>query len=121
MARVSNDSLEEVARWTIQLRKGVLEFAILLILREREHYGFELVTSLTSKSQINVPEGTIYPLLLRLAKDGLIEAQLRDGEGGAPRKYYTLTRHGHTLLEAMIPRWEQLSSSVGYLLAGERK
>ena len=119
MARNSIESHEETARWEVQLRKGVLEFAILLMLRGGEHYGFELVTSLTSKARINVPEGTIYPLLLRLAKDGLIKSEMRDGEGGAPRKYYTLTPRGVVLLEAMIPRWKQLSTSVEGLLAGE--
>lgn len=120
MTRDSSNSADQTARWEVQLRKGVLEFAILLTLRDREHYGFELTTSLTSRAQIDVPEGTIYPLLLRLAKDGLIEAELRDGEGGAPRKYYTLTADGLALLEAMIPRWTRLSSSVDTLLAGER-
>ena len=54
MARNSIEAHEETARWEVQLRKGVLEFAILLTLRGGEHYGFELVTSLTSKARINV-------------------------------------------------------------------
>ena len=119
MARNCVESHELTARWEVQLRKGVLEFAILLALQKREHFGYQLVTSLISRAQINVPEGTIYPLLLRLAKDGLIEAELREGDGGAPRKYYTLTPRGCAVLEAMIPRWKQLSSSVNGLLAGE--
>lgn len=121
MARIDIESNGAAARWEVQLRKGALEFAILLTLLKREHYGFELATSLITNAHINVPEGTIYPLLLRLAKDKLIEADLRDGEGGAPRKYYTLTPQGRALLEAMIPRWKQLSSSVDSLLPGDEK
>lgn len=118
MARNSTDSDDPTARWEVQLRKGVLEFVILLSLREREHYGFELVQTLTESARIDVPEGTIYPLLLRLAKDGLIQSELRQGEGGAPRKYYTLSPQGRKILEAMIPRWRLLSSSVDRLLDG---
>ena len=121
MARECADSREQVARWEVQLRKGILEFVILLSLSQREHYGFELVTGLTERAAIDVPEGTIYPLLLRLSKDGLIQSELRDGDGGAPRKYYTLTNKGRTLLEGMIPSWQRLAASVDGLLGGRLK
>lgn len=119
MARQSSDSHDLTARWEVQLRKGVLELVILASLREREHYGFELVQTLTKKAAIDVPEGTIYPLLLRLAKDGFIQSELREGEGGAPRKYYTLSPQGRKILDAMIARWRLLSSSVDRLLDGK--
>jgi PadR family transcriptional regulator PadR len=121
MTRKLSDSGEQVARWEVQLRKGILEFVILLSLSRREHYGFELVTGLTERAAIDVPEGTIYPLLLRLSKDGLIQSELRDGDGGAPRKYYTLTPRGSALLAAMIPSWQKLAASVDGLLGGHLK
>ena len=119
MARQSDDLCEAVSRWEIQLRKGVLEFAILLSLRGCERYGFELISLVAKRAALDVPEGTLYPLLLRLAKDGLVTSRLSDGGGGAPRKYYAMSSQGERLLEGMIPSWAQLASSVDRLLSGE--
>jgi PadR family transcriptional regulator PadR len=114
------DGLEEaIERWGVQLRKGVLEFVILLSLREREQYGFELMSGIAKRASLDVPEGTIYPLLLRLAKDKLVASRLAEGEGGAPRKYYRLTPHGASMLQAMTHSWSDLSASVQHMLVGE--
>lgn len=118
MARQSDESLHAIGRWEVQLRKGVLEFVILLSLGEREQYGFELISGVAKRAAIDVPEGTLYPLLLRLAKDGLISSRLAEGDGGAPRKYYALTVQGRTLLRGMIPSWSKLVASVDCLLPG---
>lgn len=118
MTRQSDDSQDAVARWEVQLRKGVLEFVILLSLSEREQYGFELISGIAKRAEIDVPEGTLYPLLLRLAKDQLIVARLAEGDGGAPRKYYALTAQGQALLCRMIPSWSKLAASVDRLLPG---
>ena len=118
MKRQSNESQDAISRWEIQLRKGVLEFVILLSLSEREQYGFELISGIAKRAAIDVPEGTLYPLLLRLAKDGLISSRLAEGNGGAPRKYYALTVQGGKLLRAMIPSWSKLAASVDSLLPG---
>lgn len=118
MARQSDESHDAIGRWEIQLRKGVLEFVILLSLSEREQYGFELISGIARRAAIDVPEGTLYPLLLRLAKDGLISSRLGEGDGGAPRKYYVLTIQGRTLLQSMIPAWSKLAASVDNLLPG---
>lgn len=118
MARQSDESLEAIARWEVQLRKGVLEFVMLLSLAEREQYGFELISGIARRAAIDVPEGTIYPLLLRLAKDGLISSRLAGGEGAAPRKYYALTDRGEALLRDMVPAWSKLVASVQRLVAG---
>lgn len=114
------DGLEAaIERWGVQLRKGVLEFVILLSLREREQYGFELISGVAKRASLDVPEGTIYPLLLRLSKDKLVASRLAEGEGGAPRKYYRLTPHGAAMLEAMTRSWSDLSASVQHMLVGE--
>jgi PadR family transcriptional regulator, regulatory protein PadR len=118
MTRLSDDSHDAAGRWEVQLRKGVLEFVILLSLSEREQYGFELISGIAKRSAIDVPEGTLYPLLLRLAKDGLISSRLADGDGGAPRKYYTLTSQGKALMRCMIPSWTKLAASVNAILLG---
>lgn len=114
------DRLEEaIERWHVQLRKGVLEFVILLSLRKKEQYGFELMSSIAKRASLEVPEGTIYPLLLRLSKDALVTTRLAEGEGGAPRKYYQLTPHGRSMLKAMTRSWSGLSASVQQMLVGE--
>lgn len=112
------DPAESVAKWEIQLRKGVLEMVILLALREREQYGFELITGIAQRASLDLPEGTIYPLLLRLLKDALVTSRMGAGDGGAPRKYYSLTPRGHTVLGAMIRSWTELSFSVQRLVTG---
>lgn len=103
---------DSVARWETQLRKGVLELVILLALREREKYGFELISGIAKRSSLELSEGTIYPLLLRLAKENLIESRLAQGDGGAPRKYYSVTSHGRQMLAAMTVGWAKLVASV---------
>ena len=110
---------DSVTRWETQLRKGVLEMVILLALREREKYGFELISGIAERSSLELSEGTIYPLLLRLAKDDLIQSRLAQGDGGAPRKYYSVTPHGRRMLEAMTAGWAKLVASVDALTAPE--
>lgn len=118
MASKSRDLDDAIGRWEVQLRKGVLEFIILGSLADREQYGFELITGIASRAALDVPEGTLYPLLLRLSKDALVASRLAGGEGGAPRKYYTLTPQGRLMLEAMTRSWSKLSASVQQIIAG---
>jgi len=119
MTRQSSDLEEAIGRWEVQLRKGVLEFVILVSLREREQYGFELISGVARRASLDVPEGTLYPLLLRLAREGLVASRLAEGDGGAPRKYYALTAQGRDLIDAMVPVWLRLVASVDRMLTGE--
>ncbi|TPG38328.1 PadR family transcriptional regulator [Sphingomonas koreensis] len=116
MARESDD--DAISKWEIQVRKGLLEFVILLSLRDREQYGFELISGIAARASLELPEGTLYPLLLRLSKDALIASRFGEGDGGAPRKYYSLTPRGRALLDAMTRSWARLSSSVDRMLEG---
>lgn len=118
MTRQSPATSDAIARWEVQLRKGVLEFVILLSLAEREQYGFELITGIAKRASLDVPEGTLYPIMLRLAKDDLIASRLAEGEGGAPRKYYRLTAQGQAMLAAMRPSWDRLNASVQQMIDG---
>lgn len=99
-------------KWTVQLRKGVLELILLAALAEQPRYGFELIGTIRKKAELEMPEGTIYPLLLRLDKDGMIRADWAEGEGGARRKYYGLTPRGEAMLARMVTGWKKLSASV---------
>lgn len=109
---------EAIGKWEIQLRKGVLEFVILLSLRDKEQYGFELINGIATRAALDMPEGTLYPLLLRLSKDALVTSRQADGEGGAPRKYYTLTPQGRSVLDAMIKSWSRITASVQHMILG---
>lgn len=77
-----------------QMLKGTLEGCILGILSQKETYGYEISSQLAAYGFGTIPEGTIYPLLLRLEKNGLVSAAFRPSELGPKRKYYSLTRRG---------------------------
>ena len=85
-----------------QLRKGILELAILGALEQRSHYGYSLIKHLTGGNGVELTEGTIYPILARLAREGLVSAEWVESRQGPPRKYYALTENGleaHRILE----------------------
>ena len=88
--------------WRSQLKRGTLEFCILLMIQKGECYGYELISSLEGWPILSAKESTIYPLLRRLLKEGLLASYWRDSaEGLPPRKYYALTDKGRDCLSAM--------------------
>ncbi|MBG9546253.1 PadR family transcriptional regulator [Cytobacillus firmus] len=101
---------------TTQMLKGILDGCLLAIIKEGEIYGYELAAKLESYGFRSLSEGTIYPLLLRMQKEGLISSTLRKSTAGPKRKYYTLTEKGEQELDLFIVRWEQVSSSVDNVL-----
>ncbi len=80
--------------WEKQVRKGWLELAILASLWEEQLYGLDILRRLEAHSDLVLAEGTIYPILSRLKRDGLIESKWVESEAGHPRKYYWLTAAG---------------------------
>jgi PadR family transcriptional regulator PadR len=101
--------------WHEQLRRGGLELAILLTLAQGSRYGLEIIRHLEAFTDLVVTEGTIYPILGRLHRDGLLDAEWR--EVGHARKYYRLTRQGRTRLREMIGIWQAFSDKLGRLVA----
>ncbi len=91
MERREPDSQEN---WESQIRKGWLELAILATLSGERLYGLEILRKLESHSDLVVAEGTVYPILSRLKKAGLVHSEWVESEGGHPRKYYQLTAGG---------------------------
>ena len=87
-------SAEERDRRVTQLRKGILELAILSVLYHDRHYGYSLIRALTQNASISLKEGTIYPILARLDRDGLVHSEWVESLQGPPRKYYSLTADG---------------------------
>jgi PadR family transcriptional regulator, regulatory protein PadR len=99
-----------------QLRRGVLEFCVLAMLRDGERYGFEIVRALSEAHGLVTTEGTLYPLLGRLRKEGVVDTTWRESPSGPPRRYYRLTPDGRSLLSAFIAEWVRFRGSVDTLL-----
>jgi PadR family transcriptional regulator PadR len=99
-----------------QLRRGVLEFCVLALLRDGERYGFELVRTLADAGGLVTTEGTLYPLLARLRRDGVVETTWRESSSGPPRRYYRLTAAGHEALSAFSAEWARFRTSVDTML-----
>ncbi|MCL5290914.1 MAG: PadR family transcriptional regulator [Actinobacteria bacterium] len=108
----------EKESWTSQIRKGVLELAILGILNRGEMYGFEIVSRLQERPGLAISAGTIYPLLGRLKKAGLIDSVWRESPVGPPRKYYDLTSKGANELNEMACAWFSISRELDDLVKG---
>src|ERR1043165_1833479 len=101
--------------WTTQLRKGLLELAILNALRGAPLYGYEIVRRLSSLDHISIAEGTIYPILSRLLGEGYVESFLQESNEGPARKYYRLTQAGRDDLRRMNKHWQGLKDAVDNL------
>jgi PadR family transcriptional regulator, regulatory protein PadR len=95
----------------VQMRKGILEFCILHIISRGEVYASDMLEELTS-AKIIVVEGTLYPLLTRLRKTGLVEYKWVESTSGPPRKYYKLTDDGREFLNQLDKTWEELILST---------
>ena len=104
-------------RWEAQLRKGSLDVAILAVLWNDRLYGLEILRRLEGAS-LALAEGTLYPILLRLKQDGLLQSEWVEAEAGHPRKYYWLTRTGRQRAKNMAESWKSFSGSMDVLLAG---
>lgn len=99
-----------------QLRKGVLELAILALLDSTESYGGEIVSTLAQRPGLEASAGTVYPLLTRLRTAKLVETTWVESPAGPPRKYYRLTDAGRTELTAGARAWRQLTHALDTLL-----
>ena len=102
--------------WQEQLRRGGLELAVLLAMRDDTRYGLEIIRYLEDTTDLVVTEGTIYPLLARLTRDGLLAAEWNAEEAAHPRKYYRLTPAGRRALAAMCDHWRDFSSKIDRLI-----
>lgn len=104
--------------WVSQIRKGVVEIAVMGALSHREMYASEIIEALSGRSELAITPGTIYPLLSRLRKGGVIESVWRESSQGPPRKYYTLTDAGRSDLKEMAEVWNRVSDGVDGILKG---
>ena len=99
-----------------QMRRGTLEYCVLALLRGQARYGFDLVRTLAQADGLITSEGTIYPLLSRLRRDGLVTTTWHESQSGPPRRYYELTPDGQEALELFTTEWERFTDAVDRLL-----
>ena len=97
-----------------QMRKGMLEYCILLLLRHQPLYANDIIGQL-KKAEMIVVEGTLYPLLNRLKKDGWLKYEWQESTQGPPRKYYALTAEGEEALQQLDASWSELATTVRIL------
>jgi PadR family transcriptional regulator, regulatory protein PadR len=97
-----------------QMRKGVLEYCILLVLSKRDAYASDIINAL-KESKMIVVEGTLYPLLTRQKNAGLLSYRWEESTQGPPRKYYTLTEQGRSFLQELDQSWNELVEAVNLI------
>lgn len=99
--------------WKSQIKRGTLEFSILLMIRRKPTYGYEIISALENYPILTAKENTIYPLLRRLQKEEFIMSSWQEGiEGLPPRKYYSITDKGLEYIAAMSDEWDNLLAAI---------
>lgn len=98
----------------VQFKKGVLELCVLVLLDKKDRYGYELVQKISN--QIEISEGSVYPLLRRLTKEEYFTTYLQESTEGPSRKYYKLTDKGRIYLNKLITEWNEFSNGVNQLI-----
>jgi len=107
-----NINLEEyLSNLKSQMRKGTLEFCVLLIISQEKVYTFDIINKLKQADMV-VVEGTLYPLLSRLRREGLLEYSWKESLSGPPRKYFSLTEKGKSVMKELEKYWKMFTKSV---------
>ena len=107
--------------WLSQARRGVIELCVLALIARAPQYGYQLATALADLGKpLAASEGTLYPLLRRLQRDGLVEATWQESRDGPPRKYYHLSPDGERLLQSQLVEWDELTHAITRLRAQGR-
>lgn len=106
-----------------ELKRGTLEMVLLRLLRQREMYGYELVTAFRERGngEFQIKDGTLYPVLYRLEKAGYVEPRWETQERGVPRKYYRVTSAGKKQVDRLVGEWRSFVDAVESLLNEEQR
>lgn len=107
--------------WSTQLRKGMLEFCILNAIRGTSLYGYDIVRTLRDIEGLVISEGTIYPILSRLKREGLVKTTIRESTEGPARKYYELTADGEAMLDEMNAYWQIIKDGTDSVIKEQKK
>jgi len=101
--------------WATQLRKGMLELCILNAIKGTSLYGYDIVRKLRRIETLVISEGTIYPILSRLKREGFVQTTIKESSEGPPRKYYELTAKGEQTLSRMNDYWQDVKTGADTL------
>ena len=107
--------------WTVQIRKGLIELCVMAALREGETYGYQLLQRLRNIAALSISESTVYPLLARLTREGMVTVRDAPSPTGPPRRYYRLTPLGRSRLRQMENHWQSVQNNVSALLGRKSK
>ena len=106
--------------WSTQLRKGMLELCIMNSIKGASLYGYDIVRKLRNIEGLVISEGTIYPILSRLKREGFIQSTIKESTEGPPRKYYELTTKGEKILSEMNNYWKEIKTGTDALKREEK-
>lgn len=108
--------MPNIEDWKSQIKRGTLEFCIMLMMEQRPYYGYEIISQLEQYPMLAAKESTIYPLLRRLLKEEYLTSTWKETtEGLPPRKYYNITAKGKEYLDAMNQEWGHLLAAISEL------
>jgi PadR family transcriptional regulator, regulatory protein PadR len=108
-----------MTHWVTQLRKGLVELCILAVLKKGEAYGYQIVEKLRTHRGLEFTESTVYPVLSRLAKEGLLDVRTEASPSGPPRRYYRMTAISKNHYEQMANQWNDIYQSLQNLIQGD--
>ncbi len=104
--------------WIAQMRKGLAELCVLSALRSGEAYGYEILQRLGRVESLTLGESTVYPILARLADDGMVKVRVAPSPAGPPRRYYRLTALGQARLREMLAYWRDVRDAIDQFSEG---
>ncbi len=105
-----------MSHWETQLRKGLVELAVLATIARGETYGYRIVDQLQGLDGLQFTESTVYPVLTRLARQGFLAIRMEASPAGPVRRYYRLTPRGSDRFRQMAASWKTVSTSLSGLL-----
>ena len=106
--------------WSTQVRKGMLELCVLNAIQGTSLYGYDIVRKLRDIKGLVISEGTIYPILSRLKREGFVRTTLKESSEGPARKYYELTAKGEKVLSEMNEYWTDIKTGTDMLKGRDR-
>ena len=104
-----------------QFKKGILEMCVLSLVARKDYYGYELIEAISK--EVEISEGSIYPILRRLTQDGFFKTYLEESQEGPPRKYYQITAEGKKASAKLLNEWNLFKKQIENLLSqkGDKK
>lgn len=100
--------MEQQDNWMMQIKKGILPFVVLLIIRKQDSYGYSISMEIEKVLGFEVADGTIYPILMRLCRENMLESYWVQRDRGMPRKYYKITKTGEEYLNKITVLFDNM-------------